>query len=152
MIWANRTEPAAPTLRFDDLSGWKFEVDGGAQATLRVSRAQNVWDRAVARLRYRGDGKADAKPRIRLILPRPVALPENTDSVDLWVFGNRWSWENPPDTPPVNLVLRLRDGDDKPQDLQVDTVRWKEWWLLHKKLPPRLKPPLRLEGVEVAGG
>src|SRR5690349_7708260 len=64
MVWANRVESAAPTLRFDQLDGWKVEVKGGAQATLQVTRAQNVWNRPVARLRYRGEGKGEAKPRI----------------------------------------------------------------------------------------
>ena len=41
MVWANRTEPAAPTVRFDDLSGWKIEVSDGAQATLQVTPYYN---------------------------------------------------------------------------------------------------------------
>jgi len=152
MVRANRQEPAPPTLRFDRLTGWSMTVDGGAQATLQLSRAQNIWDWPVARLRYRGEGKADAKPRIVLTLPEPVELPGNADSVDLWVYGNRWDWENPPGTPPVRLILRLRDGDGQTHEVQVDQVRWQEWWLIHKRLPKGLKTPLRLEGVAVAGG
>ncbi len=152
MVWANRAEPAPPTVRFDDLKGWQMEVNGGAQATLQVSRAQNVWDRPVARLRYHGTGQAEAKPRILLRPPRPLPLPGDADAVDMWVFGNRWSWENPPGTPPVNLVLHLRDGEDQPRELSMDAVRWQEWWLLHRKLPAGWKPPLRFVQLEVAGG
>jgi hypothetical protein len=151
MVWANRVEPARPTVRFDELKGWQVAVEGGAQGTLQVSRAQNVWDRPVARLRYRGEGKADAKPRLLLIPPQPVALPADADSVDAWVYGNRWDWENPPGTPPVRIVLHLRDAADQPHEVRVDNVRWQEWWLMHMRFPAGLRP-VRLEKIEVAGG
>ncbi len=152
MVWANRQEPAPPSLRFDQLAGWNLRVEAGAQAMLQLSRAQNVWNRPVGKLRYRGEGKADTKPRVSLIPPQPVALPEDADSVDLWVYGNRWDWENPPDTPPVRIVLHLRDSEGQTRELHVDNVRWKEWWLVHKRLPKGLKPPVLLESVEFAGG
>jgi hypothetical protein len=152
MVWADRRESATPTLRFDSLEGWTLPVEGGAQATLQSSRAQDVWGRPVARLRYRGAGKADSHPRIQLVPPQPVLIPDGTDSVDLWVYGNRWSWENPPDTPPLRLVLQLRDGNEQPRHLPMDSVRWKEWWLVHQRLPRDFKPPLRLEGLECLDG
>jgi hypothetical protein len=152
MVWANRLEPAAPTIRFDGLESWKLAVEGGAEATLQSTRAQNVWNRPVVRLRYRGEGKADTKPRVLLFPPKAVELPNGADAVDLWVYGNRWDWENPPGTPPVRIVLHLRDGEHKVHDLPVDNVRWKEWWLMHKKLPAGLRFPASLESIEVSGG
>ncbi|MBI2926326.1 MAG: hypothetical protein HYY24_11565 [Verrucomicrobia bacterium] len=152
MVWADRQEPAPPSLRFDQLAGWNLQVEAGAQATLQPSRAQNVWGRPVAKLRYRGEGKADTKPRVIHSPPQAAALPEDADSVDLWVHGNRWDWENPPDTPPVRMVLHLREGAGQTRELHVDNVRWKEWWLVHKRLPKGLKPPVVLESVEFAGG
>lgn len=152
MRWAHRVEPAPPTVRFDQLDGWTMQVEGGAQATLRTTRAQNVWDRPVGRLRYRGEGKSSTTPRILLFPPQPIALPVDADSVDLWVYGNRWDWENPPGTPPVRIVLHLRDGDNQPRAVPVDSVRWQEWWLLHRRLPIGPRRPLRLENVEIAGG
>jgi hypothetical protein len=152
MIWANRTETAQPTVRFDQLDGWKLDVENGAQATLQTTRTQNVWNRPVARLRYRGDGKKETKPGILLIPPEPVLLPSGADSVDIWLYGNRWDWENPPGTPPVELMLHLRDGADKVQEVHVDRVRWQEWWLMHKRLPNSLSAPVRLVKVEISGG
>jgi hypothetical protein len=151
MVWANRVEGAPPTVRFDELKGWQVAVEGGAQATLQLSRAQNVWDRPVARLRYRGEGKADTKPRLFLIPPAPVAVPADTDSVDAWVYGNRWDWEHPPGTPPARIVLHLRALAGQPHEVLLDNVRWQEWWLMHKRLPPALRP-VSLEKIEVAGG
>lgn len=152
MAWAQRIEPAAPTVRFDHLDNWKLAVEGGAQATLQPTRAQNVWNRPVARLRYRGEGKAEGKVRVFLVPPQPIELPGDADSVDLWAYGNRWDWENPPGTPPVRLVLHLRDGGNQEHEFTVDSVRWQEWWLAHKKLPAGLPSPLRLESIEVSGG
>jgi hypothetical protein len=152
MVRARRVEPAPPTVRFDHLRGWRMRVDGGAEAVLQVTRAQNVWDRPVARLRYRGRGSATPTPRIFLVLPHPVVLPAGADSVDLWVYGNRWDWEHPPDTPPVRIVLHLRDRDNRPHAVSVDSVRWREWWLMHRRLPRLPRRPLRLESIEIAGG
>jgi hypothetical protein len=152
MVRAGRTEPAAPTVRFDHLKGWKMEVWGGAQGSLRVSRAENVWDRPVGRLRYQGDGKAASKPQIVLSPPEPILLPDKADCVEMWVFGNRWDWENPPDTPPVEIRLQLVDGAGRTNTVQVDRVRWKEWWLLHRRLPANLTQPVRLANLEIAGG
>ncbi|HTL54810.1 MAG TPA: hypothetical protein VL361_03990 [Candidatus Limnocylindrales bacterium] len=152
MVWANRTEPAPPTLRFVQLDGWKLEASNGAQATLQVSRAQNVWNRPVARLRYHGDGKKDSNPSIVLIPAQPVALPDNADCLDMWLYGNRWDWENPPGTPPVDVFLKLRDGAGKEEELRVDHVRWQEWWLVHRKLAGALRTPVRLLQIKVNGG
>jgi hypothetical protein len=152
MVWANRTELAAPSLLFDHLDGWRLEVEHDAQATLQCTRSQNVWNRPVARLRYRGDGKKESKPTILLIPPEPVAIPEGADSVDMWLYGNRWDWENPPGTPPVEIALHLRDEAGHEQTIHMDRVRWQEWWLMHKKVLSALSPPLRLVKIEVSGG
>ncbi|MCS6831735.1 MAG: hypothetical protein NZ749_13970, partial [bacterium] len=110
MVWAGRKEPAPPTLTFENLQGWRVEVEGGAEAVLQLSRAQNVWERPVAKLRYRGNGQSQSQPRIMLIPPAPVPLPSDADSVEMWVYGNRWGWENPPDTPAVQITVVVRDN------------------------------------------
>src|SRR5262249_41792338 len=122
------------------------------EASLQVTRAQDVWNRPVARLRYRGDGKAESKPKITLRPPEPISLPDPADCVDMWVYGNRWDWEHPPGPPPVGIVLHCRDCVGKAEDLHVDNVRWQEWWLMHKKLPAALKSPVRMESIEFTGG
>jgi hypothetical protein len=152
MVWAHREEPAPPSLTFEELDHWSIELAGNAQATLQVTRAQNIWDRPVARLRYRGDGHSESRPRISVKLPNPVIGPSDADCVDLWVYGNRWDWEKPAGTPPVSIILRLIDAQNEPHDLAIDTVRWQEWWLMHKKLPAAVRPPLKLAGLEISGG
>ena len=152
MAWAHRAEPASPTVRFDDLHGWKLDVEGAAQGSLEASRARNLWERPVGKLRYRVESKSTNTPRLTLLLPQPVELPVGADAVDMWVYGNRWDWEHPPGTPPVRIALRLRDRDQQRHAVLIDQVRWQEWWLMHKRLPQDLPAPLRLEAVEISGG
>lgn len=151
MVWAGRTEPAPPTVRFDELTGWRIEVAGNAGADLRVTRAQDLWNRPVARLRYHGNGQADSTPRIHLVPPAPIPVPGDADAVVVWVYGNRWEWENPPDTPAVRIQLQIRDADGAVRQIALGPVRWKEWWLIHRRLPPG-KAPWRLERVTIEGG
>jgi hypothetical protein len=152
MVWANRVEAPPPTIRFDRLAGWTMRVEGGAEATLQVTRAQDLWNRPVSRLRYKGDGKAESKPRIFLRPPEPVLLPADADSLDVWLYGNRWSWENPPGTPPVRVIFHFLDSQAGARELDLDQVRWQEWWLIHKKLPKDWPTPLRLQSIEASGG
>ncbi len=151
MVWANRREPAPPTLTFQNLHGWRMEVQHG-EAVLQVSRAQNVWDRPVAKLRYRGSGQANPAPVIVIVPPEPVSVPEGADCVEMWVYGNRWSWENPPDTPPVHIAVVLRDASGSETAVPVASVEWKEWWLLHRKLPASIRFPAQMVRIEVSGG
>ncbi|MDW8025650.1 MAG: hypothetical protein RMK18_07275, partial [Armatimonadota bacterium] len=109
MVWANRKEPRPPTVTFSDLKGWRMEVEGSAVAVFRPSREQNVWDRPVGKLTYRGNGDPNSRPKILLYPPKPIPIPDGSDCVDAWIYGNRWGWENPPDTPPVQIFLHLRN-------------------------------------------
>jgi hypothetical protein len=70
----------------------------------------------------------------------------------MWVNGNRWDWENPPDTPPVRISLQLRDATGQRRSVAVDTVRWQDWWLIHRRLPSQLAPPVELVCLVVSGG
>jgi hypothetical protein len=149
--WANPKESRVPAVTFADLHGWRMETEDGAAATFRPSRSQNIWNRPVGKLSYRGNGDPKSQPRVLLSPPAPIRIPEGSDCVEMWLYGNRWDWENPPDTPPVNILLHLRDGAGKVHRHQVDKVRWKEWWLLHRKLPTRAKD-LHFVSLEVEGG
>ncbi|MCX7967612.1 MAG: hypothetical protein N3B10_03865, partial [Armatimonadetes bacterium] len=136
MVWANRKEPRPPTVTFSDLKGWRMEVEGSAVAVFRPSREQNVWDRPVGKLTYRGNGDPNSRPKILLYPPKPIPIPDGSDCVDAWIYGNRWGWENPPDTPPVQIFLHLRNDKGQVQRVHLTTVNWKEWWLAHKRLFP----------------
>ncbi len=149
MVWANRREPRRPTVTFSRLKGWTVTVAGGAKGTLSVSRAQNVWDRPVAQLSYRGNGDPSAPHLIRIEPPEPVSIPSYADCVDMWVYGNRWDWENPPDTPPVRLFLELTDPEGRKERVLIHHIGWKEWWLCHRRIP---SGQWKWTALEVEGG
>lgn len=136
MEWADRKEPGRPTLTFSDLQGWQMEVSSGAQAIFRPSREQNIWHRPVGKLSYRGNGDPNSRPTIFLYPPQPIPIPNGSDCVDGWIYGNRWGWENPPDTPPIQIFVHLLDGRGQRQRILLTTVNWKEWWLVHRRLFP----------------
>jgi len=136
MEWAGRKEPRPPTVTFADLRGWRMEVSGNAQAIFRPSREQNVWDRPVGKLVYKGSGDPNSRPTILLYPPNPIPIPDGSDCVEGWIYGNRWGWENPPDTPPVQIFIHLQDEKGQRQRVHFATVNWKEWWLVHRRLFP----------------
>jgi hypothetical protein len=113
-----------------------MEVSGNAQAIFRPSREQNVWDRPVGKLVYKGSGDPNSRPTILLYPPNPIPIPDGSDCVEGWIYGNRWGWENPPDTPPVQIFIHLQDEKGQRQRVHFATVNWKEWWLVHRRLFP----------------
>lgn len=149
--YANRKEPASPTVTFADLHGWRMETGDGAVANFRPSRSQSIWNRSVGKLSYHGNGDQKSQPRVVLSPPTPIRIPDGSDCAEMWVYSNRWDWENPPDTPSVNIILHLRDGEGRTHRVQVNKTRWKEWWLLHRTLPTRAKD-LDFISLEVEGG
>ena len=140
-----------PLASFDSLDGWQIECSDGTVADLIGSQKQRVWESPVARLVYRG---TSPKSTIVLRPPKPLAIPKTATATTIWIYGNNWSWAPEPGTPRVSVSLLLLDKDNKPQTLDLAQVGWKEWWLVHKVLPPQLleRKPLRLAGIRIAGG
>jgi hypothetical protein len=156
MEWAGRKEPRSPTITFADLRGWRMEVSGEAQAIFRPSREQNVWNRPVGKLVYKGNGDPNSRPTILLYPPKPIPIPDGSDCVEGWIYGNRWGWENPPDTPPVQIFIHLLDEKGQRQRVHFATVNWKEWWLVHRRLFPlpqgRETKGWQFVALEISGG
>lgn len=153
MVWAGRTEDTRPPLiDFENLDGWTVETKD-AIATLTLSREQQLWGRHVGKLVYRADGK---QPSITLRPPRPLAVPQPFDCVNFWVYGNNWAWVTDKTTPPVEIAVLLRGKGGAEVRVSMSTVRWKEWWVMHRKLLPEqlalLKDGATLEGIQIANG
>lgn len=140
MDWAGRTEDDHPALvDFEDLEGWTVECND-AEASFAPTRKQQLWGRFVGTLTYRGTGR---QPRVLIRPPRPIALPDDFDCVNLWVYGNNWSWMPDPGTPPVEIALIFRTRGDQEVHVPLGTVHWREWWLMHRKLSPNQQSALR---------
>jgi hypothetical protein len=150
MVLAGRAPEPDPLVSFDVLDGWMVEPLAGAQGRWSVSVAQRVWESPTGRLRYRGTSNESS---LLLRPPRPLPVPAEADTVTVWVYGNNWGWAPDATTPPVDLALHLTDRAGKNHRLLLDRVRWKEWWLIHRRLPPELlaQGPLELDAVAVEG-
>jgi hypothetical protein len=151
MVRADRKPPHAPAVNFDSLEGWKIECADGVVAELIGSQKQRVWESPVARLVYRGTSN---KSTMILRPPAPVPIPDDASATTLWVYGNNWSWAPEPGTPRTTISLLVVDKDKTQHALDLAQVGWKEWWLIHKILPPALLEhrPLSVVGIRVAGG
>ncbi|MDY0165020.1 MAG: hypothetical protein RBS80_00665 [Thermoguttaceae bacterium] len=153
MVWANRTEDDHPALvDFEDLEGWTVECVESEAAFTR-SRQQQLWGRYVGKLVYRGTGQ---RPSVVVKPPEPIPAAGPFDCVNFWVYGNNWAWVSDPTTPQVEIVLRFLGESGQTVRIPMDRVRWKEWWVMHRKLSPeqlqQLGQRAALEAIEVNGG
>ena len=151
MVWADRKPPHTPVVNFDSLEGWQVECSEGAVADLIGSQKQRVWDSPVARLVYHGTSN---KSTVVLRPPAPMSIHDTASATTIWVYGNNWSWAPDSGTPRTTTSLLILDRDNKTHTLNLAQVGWKEWWLIHKVLPPDLldKKPLRFAGIQIMGG
>lgn len=150
MVSADRQPPHTPLIDFDSLTGWRVQGDAGAEGELYESHRQRVWESPVARLIYRGESNQST---ITIQPPTPVAIPSSATALTLWMYGNNWGWDPDPTTPSVEVFLLFQDEEGAKDPLKIATVRWKEWWLIHKVLPSSYKDSktLAFVGIQIRG-
>ncbi|MFV2068943.1 MAG: hypothetical protein ACC645_18410, partial [Pirellulales bacterium] len=152
MVWAQRKPVRKPLISFDSLDGWTVECFQGARAQLAPSRQQRLWESRTAKLTYRGTSK-ESTLILRPAAPVLIAKPFNC--VNLWVYGNNWSWIPDPKTPRVHLFLLVTDATGAESEIGLSRVHWKEWWLVHRKLDDatvrRLEAGCKFTGLKVTG-
>lgn len=153
MEWAGRPEDHVPPLvDFEDLRGWRVETREAA-ASWQRSREQPLWGQYVGRLAYRGTG---AHAEIRLYPPQPLPLRTSFDAITLWCYGNNWAYAPDPQTPPAGIAVVFRDARQQEVRVELGSVNWKEWHLLHRRLTPeqieRLKQGATLECLVISRG
>jgi hypothetical protein len=148
LVLANRRPTGVPLVNFDSLDQWRVEGRNGATAELAVSQKQRVWESPVARMSYKGASK---NSELSLLPPQSIPIPEPFSAVTIWIYGNNWGWQPDPTTPPVDVFLLLQPRSGTVQELKLDTVRWKEWWLVHRVIPGALRAlgPLSFAGLAI---
>ncbi|NOZ21771.1 MAG: hypothetical protein GXP25_11885 [Planctomycetes bacterium] len=147
MVWANRTKPDHPPLvDFENLGGWRVETKD-AVATITRSREQQLWGKYVGKLVYRGTSR---RAELTVRPPKPIPIPAPFDCVNFWVYGNNWAWRQDLTTPRVGIHILLQAKDGKELQISLGSVRWKEWWVMHKKLQPEQLAVLK-DGASFAG-
>lgn len=153
MEWAGRTnDTRPPQVDFESLEGWTVDCRD-AVADFERSREQQLWGLYVGKLTYRGEGN---RPSVIVRPHEPLPIPVECDCVNLWVYGNNWAFSPDRSTPPVTLTLLCRSASGAEVGISLGTVRWKEWWLMHRRLTPdqiaTLGEGARCEGLEMTGG
>ncbi len=151
MTWVQRQEDPRTLLDFEDLQGWTLELDQGAKGELRRSREQQMWGQYVAKITYSGpkdQGRVVARP------PKPVPVPGAFDCIEMWGYGNRWSWVEDATTPPAEVSVLLTDANGKEFSVQLTSIQWKQWWLIHRKVPVsvlnEMTAPVSFSGIEIS--
>jgi hypothetical protein len=149
--WTEREQDPHTLVDFQDLKGWTLELYDGAQGELRRSREQQLWGEYVAKIVYSG-GRAESRVIARP--PQPVPIPGGFDSIDLWGYGNRWSWVPDATTPPAEVAVLVQDARGKEFRIQLTDVQWKQWWLIHRRIPREILAqivlPARFSGIEIS--
>ncbi|MDR1270986.1 MAG: hypothetical protein LBK82_15835 [Planctomycetaceae bacterium] len=135
MVNAGRIQDDHPTLfGFENLDGWTVETIE-TEATFEKSREQQLWDNNVGKLTYKFiPTESQKSPVITLKPPKPISVTFPFDCVNIWVYGNNWAWESDTSTPRLQLDLLFKGENEKIIKVHLDTVRWKEWFLIHRKL------------------
>lgn len=147
-----RPEERIPLVDFEDLSGWTIHLYHGAEAIFSRSREEQMGGEFVGKLLYRGTSK---ESRLIIAPPTPIPIPQTFDCVNLWCYGNNWDWAPDPTTPQVNLSVWLEDVQGISHRIPLTNVRWREWWLIHRRIPAetlsKMTFPCRFSGLEVSG-
>lgn len=151
LTWTQREQHPETLIDFEDLTGWTLELYGGASGELRRSREQQMWGQYVAKFLYSGKGDDS---RIVARPPQPVPIPGRFDSIEMWGYGNRWAWVRDPSTPAADVSILIRDARSREFKVQITDIRWKQWWLIHRRVAPEtLKEivwPASFSGIEIS--
>ncbi len=142
-----RKEDRVPLFGFEDLSGWTVQCFGGADGELVRTREQQLWGEYVGKLTYTGTTDGG---RLVLRPPEPIPIQNPFDCVSMWIYGNLWEWAPEPGTPQIDLFVLLRDGQGREDVVSLTRMRWKEWWLVHRKLA-ETRQGWYFSGIEVRG-
>ncbi len=157
--WANRIEDEVPPLiDFEDPSTlWEIETHSST-AVFESSKEQKIWGNFTGKLTYRGDEKPTQTPSVTVSPHQPIPLsenplvPENFNTVSIWVYGNNWSWAPDPTTPQTQLSLLFSTPrKTKPIEIRLRNVNWKEWHLLYVRLNEDQLKDLRTPGACFTG-
>lgn len=151
MTWVQRRQNPHTLVGFENMEGWTLELFDGARGELRRSREQQMWGEYVCKILYAG-----TNPQSHVIArpPKPIPIPGKFDSVDLWGYGDRWGWVQDPTTPPVQVSILIRDARGKEFTIELTTIRWEQWWLIHRRIPAdilqQMVMPASFSGIEIS--
>ncbi|HSB14174.1 MAG TPA: hypothetical protein VLE22_06920 [Bryobacteraceae bacterium] len=151
--WVQREEHPQTLVDFEDLKDWRLEMFDGGSGEFRRSREQQLWGQYVGKFLYSG-----SRPGSRIVArpPKPIPIPGKFDSIDIWGYGHRWGRRVEQVTPRVDISVWLVDARGKEFKFFMNDVKWRQWWLLHRRIPKEVQAqmlmPASFAGIEVAMG
>ena len=157
---AGRLEnPVAPIVSFEGngdgvLDGWTV-VENNATGAFTTSQEQRLWGDYVGKVTYRVQERG--KPTsVKIVPPAPIPIPDNSDSIQIWGYGNNWAWAPDAATPCTTILVHVKAADGTERTIQLGYVNWKEWFLMVKRFTPEEKTLFAtgatFVGLEIAGG
>ena len=128
MVWAGR-KPAHPELvDFEDLTGWSAAGYRGCTASLYRSREEQMFGSYTGKIVYTGDTPAST---FELRPPQPLPIAGEPTAAQMWVRGNNWGFHPRPRTARTSIYLMVRDTRGEDFGIQLGTVNFDYWSLLH---------------------
>ena len=151
MSWTQREQNPHTLVDFEDLKGWTLELHNDAAGEFRRSREQQMWGKYVGKFLFCGPTK---ESRVVARPPKPISIPGDFDSVEMWGYGNRWGWEDDKTTPAASVAVLITDAHGKETRVPLVEINWKQWWLIHRRLNPEMLKdialPAALSGIEIS--
>ena len=122
--WNNPDEAHAPLVDFEGLEGWTVVAPQGLKAKFERTYEKQLWGKYTAEFRCE---RAEDERRFLIRPPSPVPIPEDFDSVSLWI--HRVPEEGAAAaTSRVDLVLRDARGMERVVPLAA--LDWPQGWFL----------------------
>jgi len=148
--WANRTADENSVL--DPLVGatdWEVSASNNAVAVLSTGTDRVLFGDGVLRVAYRATGK---EPSFKISPKTPLVVPEGSDTLSVWIYGNSIRTE----APKVTITADFIDAEGKPLSFVAYRMRHMGWFMMQVKIPKnkleRLAKSAKFTGFTVTDG
>ena len=153
MDWAGRYEDEHPDAVLEDFEseGWIGECSGGTIAVER-SREQLLFNDYVLKATYCNNADTEGAQTYLVRPPEPLAVPEPFDAITIWAYGNEEAlYQDAKTIGRVTIYIQLRNSDGETADIEMYTVDWYQWFMLHHTMTPQEQEKFCRPGTVVTG-
>ena len=149
LIWSNRHEEEEPLVDFENLVGWQVEAFHGATGSFARSNDLQLWGEYVGKLTF---SSSSTTGQIWIRPPKPIAISDQFDAIDLWLFGPKYQNESNHKLPLLEVILHIENASNEQLAISMGSVDWEGWQLIHHKFVSlsrkNIAPPYWLTGIE----
>ncbi len=146
-------DDVAPLVDFEDGRAWRATA-ADAEAFCEITQEEQLFGTNTLRLSYCGKG---ASPRVSIVPPKPVALPETFDTMYVWVMGNHFGTGGNTDfsIPNPELFAVFRGAQGEEVKMSLAKVAWPDWHQVNRRFTEAERAKLAgasFAGFELSGG